>query len=412
MVWGAATSRRSGGRSAVAAMSGTAARSASTTAAWSSAAAVPLVVSTTAGAPVAMPIPRAVNAADRSSRRMWTSRLGWAARATARGVDLDPGHTTAWDTPPRTHSSTRVAAKADWASTAAAPGPGLDTLTGAHHALRSRHRSRPRSPTRCPDLSAQRDPGYRPSRGDGPRVHPDRSGVGIDGREPGAGPPDRAGGHARPRRVVRRVLHPGRRGSPAGPGRGSGHLPRLLDGRPVLSPSGPGPSGGGGRPGADLGHRWHRRPIGAPGSAASRRSHGLGAGSPRRPGRRPAGGGVPRALDERPDVRRRRTGGGRPRRAAAKHRAGAGFEPPTGRHGYAVAAVGQGGTADHAGPRRHRGTRREVHRSRPTLGRRDRCQRQHMSWFPDSGHAPHLQSPDSVAELVRRFVGSAAVARS
>jgi 2-succinyl-6-hydroxy-2,4-cyclohexadiene-1-carboxylate synthase len=31
---------------------------------------------------------------------------------------------------------------------------------------------------------------------------------------------------------------------------------------------------------------------------------------------------------------------------------------------------------------------------------------------PDSGHAPHLQSPDSVAELVRRFVGSAAVARS
>jgi hypothetical protein len=67
MAWGAPTSRSSGGRSAVQASSGTAARSASTTAGWSSAAAVPLVVSTTAGRPVASPTPRARNAAERSS---------------------------------------------------------------------------------------------------------------------------------------------------------------------------------------------------------------------------------------------------------------------------------------------------------------------------------------------------------
>ena len=112
MVWAAPTSRRSGGRSAVQTSNGTRAWSASTTAAWSSAAAVPLVVRTTAGRPVARPIPRAVNPAERSSRRTWTARPGWPARATASGADLDPGHTTAWDTPPRTHSSTSVAAKA------------------------------------------------------------------------------------------------------------------------------------------------------------------------------------------------------------------------------------------------------------------------------------------------------------
>ena len=73
MVWGAPTPRSSGGRSAVHTMSGTRARSASTTAACSSAAAVPLVVSTTAGRPVAIPIPRPVNPAERSSSRTWTA---------------------------------------------------------------------------------------------------------------------------------------------------------------------------------------------------------------------------------------------------------------------------------------------------------------------------------------------------
>ena len=112
MVWGAPTSRSSGGRSAVQAMSGTRPRSASTTAAWSSAAAVPLVVTTRAGRPPARPIPSAVNPAERSSSLTCTAMAGWAARATASGVDREPGHTTAWTTPLRTHSSTRVEAKA------------------------------------------------------------------------------------------------------------------------------------------------------------------------------------------------------------------------------------------------------------------------------------------------------------
>ena len=51
MVWGAPTSRSSGGRSAVHTSIGTRARSASTTDGCSSAAAVPLVTTTTAGRP-------------------------------------------------------------------------------------------------------------------------------------------------------------------------------------------------------------------------------------------------------------------------------------------------------------------------------------------------------------------------
>ena len=109
MVWGAPNPCSSGGRSAVRTTRGTRARSASTTAAWTSAAAVPLVVTSRAGRPLARPIPNAVNDAERSSRRTSTLMARWAARATASGVERDPGHTTAWDTPPRAHSSTRVA---------------------------------------------------------------------------------------------------------------------------------------------------------------------------------------------------------------------------------------------------------------------------------------------------------------
>ena len=91
IVCGAPTSRSSGGRSAVHTSSGTSAWWASTTAAWSSAAAVPLVVSTTAGRPVARPRPRARNDADRSS--WWTcSRMpGAAARARASGRGAGAG---------------------------------------------------------------------------------------------------------------------------------------------------------------------------------------------------------------------------------------------------------------------------------------------------------------------------------
>ena len=59
MACDAPTSCSSGGRSAVHASSGTCAWWASTTAGWSSTAAVPLVVNTTAGRPVASPSPSA-----------------------------------------------------------------------------------------------------------------------------------------------------------------------------------------------------------------------------------------------------------------------------------------------------------------------------------------------------------------
>ena len=76
MVWGAPTSWSSGGRSAVHTSRGTPAASASATAACSSAAAVPLVVTTSAGRPVARPRPRATKAAERSSSTTWVRQLG------------------------------------------------------------------------------------------------------------------------------------------------------------------------------------------------------------------------------------------------------------------------------------------------------------------------------------------------
>ncbi len=87
---------------------GTADSPASTTAGWKFAAAVPLVHNTTAGTPP-RPIPRATNAATRSSCTTCTVMSPFDARATAMGVLREPGATTACRTPRRTHSSTRVA---------------------------------------------------------------------------------------------------------------------------------------------------------------------------------------------------------------------------------------------------------------------------------------------------------------
>ena len=109
IVWGAATPCSSGGRSAVAAMNGTPLWWASTTAGCSSTAAVPLLVSTTAGRPLARPNPSAMKAALRSSWCTCTAILASEASATASGVDREPGQTTASVTPARAHSSTSVA---------------------------------------------------------------------------------------------------------------------------------------------------------------------------------------------------------------------------------------------------------------------------------------------------------------
>src|SRR3954451_1217218 len=109
MVWGAATSLSSGGRSAVQTMSGTSAWWASITAAWKWAPAGPLEQRATAGRPVASPSPSAMNAAERSSWWTWTLMSCRSARASAKGVDRDPGAMTASVTPARAHSSTRVA---------------------------------------------------------------------------------------------------------------------------------------------------------------------------------------------------------------------------------------------------------------------------------------------------------------
>jgi hypothetical protein len=109
IVWGAPLSRSSGGRSAVHTIIGTQARSASTTAACRCVVAVPLVVSTTAGRPDSRPMPSAQNAAARSSWNTCVRNSRRPCSASASGVDREPGAITAWVTPARTHSSTRVA---------------------------------------------------------------------------------------------------------------------------------------------------------------------------------------------------------------------------------------------------------------------------------------------------------------
>src|SRR3954467_5890017 len=105
-------SRNSGGRSAVSTISGTPASSASTTAGWRLAAAEPDVQSTAAGLPVARAVPRAKNPALRSSRITGTPTPGPRQRATASGVEREPGETTARSTPDRASSSAIAEASA------------------------------------------------------------------------------------------------------------------------------------------------------------------------------------------------------------------------------------------------------------------------------------------------------------
>src|SRR5947207_3454240 len=102
----------SGGRSAVRTISGTPDSSASQTAGWRFAAAVPDVVSTAAGVPLAWAAPSAKNAAERSSRmtRVRTSEARQSASAS--GLDREPGQIVASRRPQRESSSTNADARA------------------------------------------------------------------------------------------------------------------------------------------------------------------------------------------------------------------------------------------------------------------------------------------------------------
>src|SRR5699024_6454323 len=82
------------------------------TAGWKLAAAVPEVQTTATGAREARARPRARNEAERSSTRTCTLIPPWATRASASGVERDPGATTASVRPQRASSSTRTRARA------------------------------------------------------------------------------------------------------------------------------------------------------------------------------------------------------------------------------------------------------------------------------------------------------------
>ncbi len=143
---------------------------ASTTAGWSSAAAVPLVTQIDGGSTGRHGKPSAKKPALRSSRRTWVRRR--SARATASGVDRDPGQITASVTPSRAHSSTRVALNV------------ACTLT--------------RRGTQC------RGARLGAAAGGAARVHPDRSALGSLRRDL-AGSHARRRGPSRPRRIRRRA---------------------------------------------------------------------------------------------------------------------------------------------------------------------------------------------------------------
>src|SRR3954452_18625148 len=115
----APTSRSSGGRSAVRTRSGTPASCASMTAGRKFAAAVPDVQVMTTGSPVALAIPSAKNAAQRSSTCECTIRRPSRTSASTSGVEREPGDVHAWRTPLRTSSSTS-ARRRMWVSRSAA----------------------------------------------------------------------------------------------------------------------------------------------------------------------------------------------------------------------------------------------------------------------------------------------------
>ena len=79
------------------------------------------------------PRPKATNPATRSSCTTWTVSSGRVARAKAIGVLREPGATTAWRRPQRTHSSTSVAQAVAFARpTSALMDPTIRGVTSGH----------------------------------------------------------------------------------------------------------------------------------------------------------------------------------------------------------------------------------------------------------------------------------------
>ena len=105
MVWLAPAARSSGGRSAVSSSKGTESIAASTTAGSRLATAVPEVVMTAAGRPVARAWPSAKKPAPRSSKCTCAFSAARRATASASGAEREPGAMQKQSTPFRSSSS-------------------------------------------------------------------------------------------------------------------------------------------------------------------------------------------------------------------------------------------------------------------------------------------------------------------
>ena len=390
MVWGAPTSRSSGGRSAVQTMSGTRARSASTTAACSSAAAVPLVVSTTAGTAGGQPDPeggepgRALVEPDVDRHRGLAGQGQGQRRRAGSRAHHGVGH-------PAAHPLVDQGGGEG--------GLGVGIAGSPDRSVRS-----PRAP--MPPCRPPHRPGHRrrsrrctPGRrrgaasGAGPRLHPDRAGVGLDRRA--TWPPTTRWWRwtcpataARPRCASTLVDGAGCCWPEVG---GRADYLGLLDGSAVLPPPGPGPPRPGRLAGADLGHRRHRRPRRAPArrrsdealadrldptGAAARRPCPVEAflrqwmANPMFAGITAEAGG----LEER-----RRNTGRRP-----------GLEPPAGRDRHPAAAVGPARPDSRC--RSWSSPASATRSSPPSDGGWSRPSGRTPPWsvVPGAGHAPHL----------------------
>ena len=353
------------------------------------------MTTTTAGRPVARPIPRAVKPADRSSRR--TCR-----RCPGRRPGPGPGASTASPGTPRRRSPRPAPTRR--------PGWRRRRPGGRHRRCR-RHGRSVRS-RRAPWPDTDRRPSRRRRRapctpnagaaarpGAGPRLHPDRPGVGrMDD--------DLAADHQRGGRSTCPATAGSARWPPTSAG-GAALLGAAGGRRPTTSATrwGPGSASTWRSPAPTWSAAWSSsrgRPASrttAERAGAPAADEALADSSTRSDGGPPQDtvAGLRRRWLAEPDVRRPARGGQRVRRAAAQHAAGSGLEPPPGRDRHPGAAVGPAGRAAHAGAGRHREPDDASSPRWAAPGWPGHRPDATHAVVPGAGHAPHLQHPADVA---------------
>ena len=328
--------------------------------------------------------------AERSSWCTWSRTRPSAARASAIGVEREPGAITASVSPPRTHSSTSVAQNVAAVVSAGSEPVTHDSLGLVGHA----HVPRPRGARSGGTAGGPTVRGHRhrsrPAGGRA-RLHPDLGLLVADRRRPWPRSRPGPGRRTRPRRLGPRRARP--------VGRGRRRWPRPAVPAPTwatrwadasaCTPRWPDPATVAAA-GAD---QRHRRASTTPPS-------GPNAGRPTRRWPDHAGGGRGGGLRRRvagPAAVRRPARGDRPSAGpAGQHRRRPGLQPAPGRHRHPGAPVGPAGRSC---PCRcwwwpaQRDPKFVALAERLVGGHRIR--RRSWRWSPEAGHTVHLEQPES-----------------